>query len=115
MSVNPQPAYEGREPYVFVSYSHEDREDVYTEIAGLQDQGVNIWYDASGIGAGSEWSNTLAAAIKGAAHFVYFITPRSVASEYCRRELNFALEDGCPVIAVHLEKTEVPDGMRLSL
>ncbi len=64
MSANPQPAYEGREPYVFVSYSHEDREDVYAEIAGLQDQGVNIWYDASGLSAGSEWSNALAAAIR---------------------------------------------------
>ena len=51
MSVSPQPAYEGREPYVFVSYSHEDQEDVYTEIAGLQYQGVNVWYDVSGIDA----------------------------------------------------------------
>ena len=47
----------------------------------------------------------MAAAIS---YFPYFITPRLVASEFCRREQNFALEEGCQMVALHLAKTEVP-------
>jgi TolB-like protein len=38
-----------------------------------------------------------------------------VASEHCRRELNFAQEEGREVVAIHLEATEVPAGLRLVL
>ncbi len=41
----PFPAYKGDEPYIFVSYSHEDDGFVYPEIRWLKDQGFNIWYD----------------------------------------------------------------------
>ena len=55
----PFPAYDGDEPYVFVSYAHENEAIVRTEISWLQDQGVNVWYD-EGIRPGSEWSDALA-------------------------------------------------------
>ena len=41
----PFAAYQGDEPYIFVSYAHEDSEVVYPEIQWLKDQGFNIWYD----------------------------------------------------------------------
>lgn len=84
--VDPLPAYEGNDPYVFVSYSHDDRDDIHGEIRWLQDEGFNVWYDA-GISGGTEWSEAIARAIRGASRFIYFITPRSVNSENCRREL----------------------------
>ena len=43
--VEPLPAYEGTEPYVFVSYSHEDRDEVFGEIRWLQDEAFNVWYE----------------------------------------------------------------------
>jgi TolB-like protein len=46
---------------------------------------------------------------------LFFVSPRSVVSEHCRRELNFAQEEGREVIAVHLEPTEMPAGLRLGL
>ncbi len=49
----PFPAYEGSEPYIFVSYSHEDAAAVYPEIEWLRQQGVNIWYD-EGISPGHQ-------------------------------------------------------------
>ncbi|HET6592122.1 MAG TPA: TIR domain-containing protein, partial [Xanthomonadales bacterium] len=110
----PAPAYRGGDPFVFVSYSHLDEKIVYQEIRWLQDHGVNIWYDTH-IQAGSEWSDALADAIAGCARFVYFITPDSVASEHCRRELNLAIEEGRSIVAVHLQETDVPGGIRLNL
>jgi TolB-like protein len=110
----PSPAYSGDQPYVFVSYSHLDEKLVFAEIRWLQDQGIHVYYD-EGIAPGSEWSDALAGAIKNCRQFVYFITPRSVDSENCRRELNFAIAENRQVLAVHLRETVVPDGIRLNL
>jgi TolB-like protein len=113
--MQPLPAYQGEDKYIFVSYSHADEEAVFNEIRWLQDQGINVWYDTSGIEPGLEWTEEIAGAIKGATHFVYFVTPHSAASEHCRRELNFAQSENIDVVVVHLESTELPDGLRLSL
>ncbi len=112
--LQPLPAYRGTDPYVFVSYSHADEAAVFQQIRWLQDHGVNVFYD-EGISPGSEWSDALAQAIEGCAHFVYFVTPNSVASDHCRRELNFALSERRPLLAVYLQETDVPAGIRLSL
>ncbi len=37
--------YTGSEPYVFVSYAHEDSTVVLPELAWLHEQGINVWYD----------------------------------------------------------------------
>jgi TolB-like protein/Tfp pilus assembly protein PilF len=110
----PFSAYRGDGPYVFVCYAHEDSEAVFREIAWLNDYGVNVWYD-EGISPGNEWREELAAAIQGCSRILFFVSPRSVVSEHCRRELNFAQEEGREVVAIHLESTEVPAGLRLGL
>jgi TolB-like protein len=97
-----------------VCYAHEDSDAVHREIAWLNDYGVNVWYD-EGISPGHEWREELANAIQGCARVLYFVTPNSVVSEHCRRELNFAQEENREVVAIHLEPTEVPAGLRLGL
>ena len=108
----PFQAYEGDEPYVFVCYAHDDIALVYPEIARLKDSDFNIWYD-EGISPGSEWSDSVASHIEGCAAFLYFVTPCSADTEHCRREVNFALEQPCGMLAVHLEPTELPSGLKL--
>ena len=110
----PLSGYRGNGPYVFVCYAHEDTDAVYREIAWLNDYGVNVWYD-EGISPGHEWREELAAAIQGCTRVLYFVTPNSVVSEHCRRELNFAQEENREVVAIHLRPTEVPAGLRLGL
>ncbi len=60
-----QPAYKGDEPYVFVCYSHDDSDYVFPEMAWLQEQAVNLWYD-EGISGGRVWRAEIADAIDGA-------------------------------------------------
>ena len=110
----PFSAYLGDGPYVFVCYAHEDSEIVFHEIAWLNDYGANVWYD-EGISPGQEWSDELAKAIQGCTKVLYFVTSNSVSTEHCRRELNFAQEEGREAVAIHLEATEVPAGLRLVL
>ena len=113
-SVDKPSAYVGEDPFVFVCYAHEDSPAVYLEIAWLQAEGVNLWYD-EGISLGSEWTEALAGAIQRCTKFLFFVTPNSVTREHCRRELSFAQEEERDVMAVHLQLTEASSGLRLSL
>ncbi len=114
MANRPLPAYEGDEPFVFVSFSHADESLVYPEIRWLQDQGIHIWYD-EGISGGSRWRDAIAGHLSGCHLLLFFVTPRSVASQVCREELEFALDEERPILSVHLEPTELPDGVRMAI
>ena len=110
----PFSAYQGDEPYIFVCYAHDDAALVYPEITRLHEAGFHVWYD-EGVSPGSEWSESLAQHIQGCAVFLYFVTPRSVEREHCRQEVSFALNQRCTSLSVHLEPTEVPLALQLSL
>ncbi|MAF08774.1 MAG: hypothetical protein CL389_13105 [Acidiferrobacteraceae bacterium] len=110
----PFPAYQGDEPYIFVSYAHDDAALVYPEITRLRSEGFNIWYD-EGISPGSTWRDEVALALTQCRLFLYFISPRSVVSANCLKEVNFCLSRERKVLSVHLEKTELPMGLELSL
>jgi TolB-like protein len=107
-------AYRGDEPYAFVCYAHKDADVVYPEISRLHDSGVNISYD-DGISPGELFTDELAELIEGAAVFLFFVTPRSVASRHCLNEVQYATARDKRVVAVHLEETELPKGLELSI
>jgi TolB-like protein len=108
------PAYQGDEPYVFISYAHGDASVVYPELERLNTLGFNVWYD-EGISPGSVWRDELARRIENCGVFVLFVSARACASDNCLKELNLALSSGRPVLAVYTELTELPPGLRLSL
>ena len=110
----PFAAYQGKEPYVFVSYAHEDSDAIFSEIQWLNDQGFNVWFD-EGISPGSRWSDELADALKDSALFLYFASPQSVNSQHCQDEINLALDAGKHTIAVHIQETELTSGLQLRL
>ncbi len=110
----PFPAYDGDEPFIFVSYAHDDSSRVFKELAWLREAGVNIWYD-EGIAPGSHWHEALATAIDGCALFVVFLTKQSVQSENCVNEMDYALGKHRPFLWVELEPVELPHGVELSI
>ncbi len=110
----PFAAYEGEDPYLFVSYSHQDAHLVYPEMSQLRATGYNIWYD-EGVAASNEWPEEIANAVLGCSVFVCFISPRATESINCRNEINLALNEKKPFLAIHLEETELPPGLRLRM
>lgn len=44
------------EPYIFISYSNDDYEQVYPIIVKLKEQGISVWYD-EGLAYGESWKN----------------------------------------------------------
>ncbi len=107
-------AYQGDEPYIFVSYAHADDSLVYPEIQWLQNQGFNVWFD-EGISPGTSWRGELAEKIDRSNLFLFFVSPASVVSEHCEREVNYAVDHAKPVLTVHLSATELPPALDLTL
>ena len=110
----PFPAYEGEEAYFFVSYAHEDAELVYPEMSWIYDAGFNLWYD-DGIHVGSVWRRALADSLSSAVGLIFFATARSIVSNNCLKEINFALDEDKPFFVVQLDDSSLPAELRLSL
>ncbi|MBE6759368.1 MAG: TIR domain-containing protein [Ruminococcaceae bacterium] len=85
-------------PYVFVSYSHADRERVFPIIRRLYEQGWRVWYD-EGLEIAENYLATLSRHIRNCAAFLLFVTENSVRSDFvCENEL--ALASNCKKIIV---------------
>lgn len=107
-------AYEGKEKYIFISYAHKDSDTVLRIMSALQLEGYRIWYD-DGIIPGSEWPENIAMHLNDASMVIAMISPNSMASHNCRREINFALSKQKPFLSVILEPTEMSLGMEMQL
>ena len=112
--VPPFESYTGEDPYVFVSYAHADGEIVFREILKLHEAGYRIWFD-EGIEPGNDWPQHIAQAVVNCSLFLIFTSPRSVASENCRNEVNLALNRKKKFLSIYLEETELPLGLELRM
>lgn len=106
--------YEGNENYIFISYSHQDKQAVFPIIERLVRDGYRVWYD-EGIDPGSEWPEIIATYLNGCSLCIACISENSLNSHNCRREINFALSKKKPFISVMLEPIEMSLGMEMQL
>ena len=106
--------YVGDEPYVCVSYSHINSAEVYPEIHWLHENACFVWYD-EGIAPGSKWRDEIAETIIACSLFVFYLSPESVESEECMKELSFALDQGVPILTIFLEQFKLSPGLKLAL
>ena len=107
-------AYEGNEKYIFISYSHKDKDKVFDIIKKLVNDGHNIWYD-EGIDPGTEWDENIATHIEGCDGFIAFVSENYVSSDNCKDELNFARDLGKDRLLIYLEDVKLPAGMTMRL
>jgi TIR domain-containing protein len=94
------------EPFVFVSYSHENIREVHQEINRIKRQGYEIWYDMGKLIAGKLWDISIREAIETCACFMVFLTRAAVESEHVKEEIAQALDTQKPFICVYWEKVE---------
>ena len=106
--------YEGREPYIFVSYAHRDYDRIAPILRELSDRGYRFWYD-DGIDPGTEWPESIARHLENSSVCISFITPYSAASNNCRREIHFALSRNLPLLTVFLEETKISAGLEMQI
>lgn len=107
-------AYEGKEPYIFISYSHKNTDVVLPVIKALQNSGYNVWFDI-GIEAGSEWPEYIATHLRNCSCVLTFISNEFVRSHNCRRELLFAQHHEKQLLNIYIEDVELSEGMQMQL
>ena len=78
---------------VFISYSRKDKEFVSTLYAAFERSKKNIWVDWNNIPLTSDWWLEIEKGIEAADTFLFVISPDSVASNVCAREIHHAVKN----------------------
>lgn len=107
-------AYTGKEPYLFVSYSHRDTAQVYPILDALHDRKYRIWYDES-CENGNDFRAELRTRIHNAEAVVLFVSEASMASPFCGMEIIVAREYGKRLYPIYLEEAVVPPAFEILL
>ena len=94
-------AYQGDEPYVFVSYSHRDPK-VQEIIQEMVDNRYRVWYD-EGIESGSSWGGTITRRLKGCTQFLVFLSRNSILSENVKDEVGLAKKRKLDIQVIYLD------------
>lgn len=106
--------YEGKEPFIFVSYAHKNKDDALSLVAHLQKDGYRVWYD-EGIHPGSEWDDYIAQYVAECSLFLALLSDEYLASSNCRDELNYARNKEKNRVLIYLKDIDLPAGMELRL
>lgn len=94
--------YSGNEPFVFVSYAHDDIETVYQILSMLQRNSCRVWYD-DGIAGSTNWRKIIASKIKTAQAVILFSSKAASVSEHVEAEINCAFMCKKPIYTVRLD------------
>jgi len=76
-----------RKPYVFISYSRQDREFVERLTDALSAAGVETWIDVANIAAGQNWQEQIEKGLLGAEVLLYVSSRHTAASQWMEQEL----------------------------
>lgn len=106
--------YEGDKDYIFISYSHRDKDTVFKVLDELERLGYRFWYD-SGISAGSEWADVIADHLRNAHLVMAFITKASMRSYHCKSEIIYALSQDKNLLSLVYDENDLPAGLEMQL
>jgi WD40 repeat protein len=93
-----QPTARPEQPDVFLSYSRKDSDFARRLGEALAARDKEVWADWEDIPATAEWRGEIASGIDAADSFAFVISPHSIRSEECGKELAHALEHGKRIV-----------------
>ena len=81
-------SYEGKDGFVFISYSRKDKEIVYADLREMNKLGVRFWYD-DGIAAGEDWKKAVEQKISApnCVGVVFYLSKNTLFSEAIEAEI----------------------------
>jgi WD40 repeat protein len=100
---------------VFISYSRKDKEFVRRLDEELKRRDREAWVDWEGIPPGDTWEKTIYRAIESTHTFIFVLTPDSIASEVCGREIAHAAANNkrlVPIVYRDVADDTVPEALR---
>src|SRR5215471_1893233 len=99
---------------VFISYSSKDNEFVRRLDEELKRRDREAWVDWEGIPPGDTWEKTIYGAIESTHTFIFVLTPDSIASEVCGKEIAHAAANNkrlVPIVHRDVAADNVPKSL----
>src|SRR5256884_9975234 len=96
----------------FISYAREDKHFVRRLHEALSRRDREAWVDWEGIRPTEEFMQAIYGAIEGADTFIFVLTPDSIASEICGKEIAHAAANNkrlVPIVHRDLDADTVPE------
>ncbi len=79
--------------HAFISYGRADSKEFAAKLQNrLHEQGFEVWFDFNDIPLAVDYQNQIDDGIEKAHHFLFLISPHSVNSEYCQKEIQLAIK-----------------------
>lgn len=112
-------AYEGKSPFIFVSYKHADSKLIFPILEKFNNQGFNIWYD-DGLQYGEDYDDLIDLKIEESSLFLICITERVInhardKGEYMKKELDIAIATETPILPIFIHDVELKGKYRMHL
>lgn len=99
-------AYKGKEPFIFISYKHDDKQmkegELYRFVSRLQQDGYRVWYD-QGIEPGTHFDEEIALRVEECKIFLCFLSEEYFKSNWCSTEFDNAFELNKIIVPIFLQ------------
>ena len=97
--------------HIFISYSRKDIDFAQKIVDALAANNLDTWIDWKSIPKGEDWEQEIYRGIEEADAFLFLISPGSVASQMCNKEIEHAVKNGKRIIPIVIRDTD-PDTTR---
>ena len=107
---NNPPIANGEENYIFISYSHKDKDYVYEDLWGIHSKGFKFWYD-DGICAGDVWNETVEGIINNpnCKLVIFFLSENMISSSAIRKEMELVKKYNKSFFSVNIFNEDISD------
>ncbi|MGN6694332.1 MAG: toll/interleukin-1 receptor domain-containing protein [Aquihabitans sp.] len=102
-------------PHAFISHSNADSDLAQRVAVGVESNGAPCWIAPRDIPPAGDYADALEAGVTQAKVVVFLVSEHSIASRFCRAELEIARTDEIPILPVRLDKTPISGGWRIYL
>lgn len=102
--------YDGNDPYIYVSYHQDDRNEVMKILEKMDLRGFRFWID-EGIAPGMETDETIAEHIEKSDFFIAFLSNKYLGFLDKVDELNFSRDVDKEYLLIYLEDAVLPAGL----
>src|ERR1700722_6219452 len=99
---------------VFMSYSRKDKDFVRQLNDALVGQNREAWVDWKDIPLTAEWQQEILINIETAENFAFVISPESIASPNCRKEIDHAVANNkrmVPIFRRYVPDEAIPEAL----
>jgi len=87
---------------VFISYSRGNSKVLAILLnQRLKQENLHVWFDQNDIPPAVDWQEQIKNGIERSHNFLFLISPGSVKSEYCRQEIELAVEHNKRILPLH--------------